>query len=725
MSDKKKHKIKAKSHILSLLGEELIGSDSLAIFELVKNSYDADAENVTVTFIDLNTENQKIIIEDDGCGMSPKVIENVWLTIGTDFKRGKNRKVSEKYKRVSFGNKGVGRLAVHKLAKEIELETQQSGEMFSNKFKINWTELINSKEFIQELEVEVETVPNLNFDKGQGTRIILSQLTTKRWSKKAFRDLVRKIKNIQNPFKEINNNFNVEIKCNDSHSAWIEDIVEPSDSLENSLYKFKFKVSKSSDDGNEFAQLKWSYVFNPHSSLEIPKNNNIKNQIEKNYLIGDLYKDLDGFDSEGKPLYNKYLRNTDLDNIGTIQGEFFVFNQNSSILEGYFPGQVSAIKTFIKENKGVRIFRDDIRVYNYGEPYDDWLDLDYTKIQRAGDHFGKKVTIGYIELDLSLSENGLIEKTNREGFIENYTFNKFQLLTKNIFSFFEKTALKDKELIDEYIEGTKPIKKVGFGDTIKELEEVVREKKIEKEIFPIIKKIEKDYNNMRDVMVNSGMTGLNLGVAFHEVEREVKYISKDLQSDRIEVEEIKNRISNLLRILESLSPLLRKNKSTKTSAASLIEIAKKMNQNRFKYHNIIFSSPPLTKESDDFNIKGATNLLIGALGNIIDNSIYWTSAKKDLEGDKFKPGLIITTDLITYDSPAIIIADNGLGFHMEPEYLTQPFKSKKENGIGLGLYFVDLVMKMSGGRLIFPDVNDLEIPKAYNGACLALVFPKV
>jgi nitrogen fixation/metabolism regulation signal transduction histidine kinase len=62
---------------------------------------------------------------------------------------------------------------------------------------------------------------------------------------------------------------------------------------------------------------------------------------------------------------------------------------------------------------------------------------------------------------------------------------------------------------------------------------------------------------------------------------------------------------------------------------------------------------------------------------------------------------------------------------MEPEYLTQPFKSKKENGIGLGLYFVDLVMKMSGGRLIFPDVNDLEIPKVFDGACLALVFPKL
>lgn len=723
MTEKRTHKIKAKSHILSLLGEELIGSDSLAIFELVKNSYDADAENVTVTFIDLNSDNQKIIIEDDGSGMSPKIIEDVWLTIGTDFKRGKNRKESNKYKRVSFGNKGVGRLAVHKLAKEIELETQQMGQMFSNQFKINWVELINSKEFIQELEVEVETVPNLNFDKGQGTRIILSQLTTKKWSQKTFRSLVRKIKNIQNPFKKLDNNFKVEIKCNDNHNTWIEDLAEPSDTLENSLYKFKFKVLKTGNDDEGFAKLIWDYEFKPHDNLKIPKKL-LTQKTEHNYFIGDLYKDIDGFDEDEKPLFKKFLRNKDLDNIGIIEGEFFVYNLNKSILDGYFPGQYNAIKSFVSENKGVRIFRDGMRVYNYGESYDDWLDLDYTKIQRAGDHFGKKVTIGYIELDLKESEKGLVEKTNREGFIENHTFNKFQLLSKNIFSFFEKTALNDKSLIDEFIEGTKPIKKVGFGDSIKELEAIAKEKNIERELSPIIKKIDKDYNNMRDVMVNSGMTGLNLGVAFHEVEREIKYINKDLQADKVEVDEIKNRISNLMRILESLSPLLRKNKKTKTSAVNLIETTKKMNQNRFKYHNVIFSSPPLTNESENFNITGASNLLIGALGNIIDNSIYWSTAKQDLEGNEFKPAIIVTTDIITFDSPAIIIADNGLGFHMEPEYLTQPFKSKKDTGIGLGLYFVDLVMKMSGGRLVFPDVNDLEIPKVYNGACIALVFPK-
>ncbi len=724
MTEKQTHKIKAKSHILSLLGEELIGSDSLAIFELVKNSYDADAENVTITFIDLNTSNQKIIIEDDGCGMSPKTIEEVWLTIGTDFKRGKNRKESKKYKRVSFGNKGVGRLAVHKLAKEIELETQQAGLMFSNKLIINWPTLINSKEFIQELEVDVETVPNLNFIKGQGTRITLSKLTTKKWSKKSFRDLVRKIKNIQNPFKEFENNFEVKIECNDYHNEWIEDIISPKETLANSLYKFQFKLIQSSSNEEEFAKLEWSYQFNPHSSIDRVEKRDNNEQTENNFHIGDKLAQLEENNPEGKKNLNKFLRNGDLENIGNLEGEFYVFNQNTSILNGYFPGQSQAVKRFIKENKGVRIFRDGMRVYNYGEPYEDWLGLDLDKIQRAGDHFGKKVSIGYVELDLNQSEKGLVEKTNREGFIENYYYEKFRQLVRSIFHFFEEEAFPDKRKIDEFIEGTKPIKKVGFGDTIKELEAIAKEKNIENEISPIIKKIDKDYNSMRDVMVNSGMTGLNLGVAFHEVEREVKYISKDLQADKIEVTEIKNRISNLLRILESLSPLLRKNKKTKTTAVNIIEVAKNLNKNRFNYHNVIFSSPVLTNEADNFSIKGASNLLIGALGNIIDNSIYWTTAKRDLEGDSFKPGIIITTDNNTYNAPAIIIADNGLGFQLEPEYLTQPFKSKKENGIGLGLYFVDLVMKMSGGRLVFPDVNDLEIPKVYNGACMALVFPK-
>ena len=724
-----KHQVKAKSHILSLLGDELIGSDSLAIFELVKNAYDADAEKVKISFIDLNTPKQKIIIEDDGHGMSPEIIEDVWLTIGTDFKRGKNRKESKKFERVSFGNKGVGRLAVHKLAKIVTLETQVKGNSFSSSLTIDWKNLIDSKEYIQELEVEVDNTDEKLFSNGHGTRIILSNLTTINWSKKSLKDLVRKIENIKNPFSSFPN-FNVEIVCNDFHQEWIEEVKSFADVLNDSLYQFEFEINvwnkiNTIDFENDFAEFQWSYFFNPPPQTKIEKN-----RIEKkdkattlvnnnNFHIGDLLKEIDGENNS-----NKYLRNRDIYKIGSLKGKFYVFNQSSVLLNMHFGGQINAVKNYIKENSGVKIFRDNIRVYNYGEPYDDWLNLDYDKIQRSGDHFGKKVTIGMVELDLKSSNSALVEKTNREGFIDNPEFNRFQLIIKEVFNFFEREASNDKDKIEEFIEGTKPIKKVGFGETLLQLQEKIKEKKLESELNPLLKRVDKDYTEMRDIMVNSGMTGLNLGVAFHEVDREMRFINADLNAAKVNIEDIKNRVKNLIQILENLSPILRQSKSVSTNALNIVERAKQINSNRFTYHKIIFSSPLLTGENPNFNFKGPSSLLISALSNLIDNAIYWTTTKRDLVGTSFKPAIYIGTDLNTFEAPAIIIADNGDGFTVEPEYLTQPFKTKREGGMGLGLYFSDVVMNMLGGKLIFPDNSDLSIPKAYNGACIALIFPK-
>ena len=151
---KERYPIKATSHIINLLGDELIGSDSLAIFELVKNAYDADATKVTITFNDLDSPNRNIVIEDNGCGMSSSIIQNVWLTIGTDYKK-KQAKVSKKYHRTSLGNKGVGRLAVHRLADEILLESQAEGDLFGSRLSINWKSLIQSEEYIEDLYVDV------------------------------------------------------------------------------------------------------------------------------------------------------------------------------------------------------------------------------------------------------------------------------------------------------------------------------------------------------------------------------------------------------------------------------------------------------------------------------------------------------------------------------------------------------------------------------------------
>jgi hypothetical protein len=698
---------KAKSHILSLLGDELIGSDNLAIFELVKNAYDADAEEVKITLNDLNTPNQSIVVEDDGSGMSLETLKNVWLEIGTDFKRGLRRKQSPVFKRISLGEKGVGRLAVHKLGKKIILETQSKDSKESYRISLNWADLISESEYIQDTFLQIETVEDSLFPKKKkGTRLIISELKKESWSKKDLRDLARKTNSIKSPFRSIEQ-FEVIIEANDHHKSWFEDIKDPKEILSESLYHFKFDIDVK-------GKIEWSYKFRPPKTFGIESKQESSKKVENKFL--QVFDRDELFEKN-----QKILKENDLIGIGPISGQFYVYNLVSQVLNAL--GQTNAVRAFVKENSGVRVFRDGIRVYNYGEPGDDWLGLDLARVQKLGEKFSKNTVIGAIEIDMKSSHNGLVEKTNREGFDDNLVFKKFRAICNEVFDLFQRTAIPDREKIKVYLEGIRPVKKVGLSETLVELKEKLKEKKIEVELSPLIRRVEKDYNDMRDVMLNSGMSGMNLGLVFHEVDREMRFINADLDSNR-NIGAIKERVKNLIQLLENFSPILRQNKNIIINASELVEKAKSINNPRFSYHKVIFSSPLISHENEDFIIKGPANLLLSSVSNIIDNAIYWVGVRRETESDNFKPAIYIGSDLKSFSGPAIIIADNGSGFNLEPEELIQPFRTTRPGGMGLGLYFVNIVMEMIGGKMLFPDKEDLSIPKPYTGATIALVFPQ-
>lgn len=717
---------KAKSHILSLLGDELIGSDSLAIFELVKNSYDADSDEVKIKFENLNTSEQTIIIEDDGSGMTPNIIKNIWLEIGTDFKRGKNRKPSTKYGRISLGEKGVGRLAVHKLGRIFTLETQNEGDMFSSRVKIDWKKLIASSEYIQDISVEIETISENLFEKGKGTRIIISDLKKKHWSKREIKDLVRKINTIKNPFVEkiqsipkniveVKNKiekFDVNISANDEkHSAWIKEVKSVNEILDDSLYYFDFHI-------DEKANISTYYSYTPPKKFKalLPKKMTTQSSPTK------IIEDREGNVFEKN---QKILKLSDLEGIGSFSGRFYAYNLDPTILNSV--GQSAAIRSFVKENNGVKIFRDGIRVYNYGEPSDDWLGMILRRLNRVGDKFSKNTVIGAVEISLKESQGSLVEKTNREGFDDNDTYKKFLAICVSVLDSFERFAKPDRDALKDYMNEIKPVRKVGLSETIDELKEKLKEKKLDKELSPLIKRVEKDYTDMRDVMVNSGMSGLNLSLVFHEVEREVQFLNIDINKNH-EVITVKKRIKNILDLLENFSPILKQQKNSILNASKLVETAVSLNKTRFKYHNVIFSSPLTSGESEDFQIKGPGNLLTSAISNLIDNAIYWVGSKQEIENNNknlnYTPRIWVNSDTKNYKGPAIIISDNGEGFNIPPEDLIQPFRTSKPGGMGLGLYFVNIVMEMLGGELIFPDTEDLDLPKGLNGASIVLVFPK-
>ena len=713
------YRVRTNSHIINLLGDELIGSDSLALFEIVKNSYDADAKVVTISLNNLFCDDRNIVIEDDGNGMTPEVIANAWLTIGTDYKR-KSVKVSPVLNRTSLGNKGVGRLAVHRLANRIMLETQPRGSNFGSRLKIDWDDLISSSEEVEGLSVDVENNIQDILNGRNGTRITLTQLREENWTKSKVTQMVRKLQNIINPFAP-SNLFRIEIKSNIYQvQQWIDSVRTPTEILNDCLYQYSFTLEKNNKE-NGLAQFSWHYKFNPKNFPPSAGIEPTDDSREEELLInGNLFHEID-MSSKDKML----LRDSDLDGIDTISGTFFAFNLDGKIIDlSYGSGNRGKIKEFVSEYAGVRVFRDGIRVYNYGEPADDWLYLDQAKTKRMGSHFAKGQTVGAINLSLKETKDTLVEKTNREGFIENTCFERMVAIVQTVFSHFERLSVKDREKINAYQHDSVAQRKIGFSETVDQLEESIKKLRLERQLGGLVKKVRRDYDDMRDVMLNSGMNGLNLTVVFHEVSREMAFIGKDVTKNDCDIESIRKRIEDLNELIEKFMPMLKQTRKITLNASNLAERAVAIHKNRFLYHRIDFECPLLDNKDKDFKVYGVGGLLLNALSNIVDNAIYWSSENAEREGNGFVPSILLSTDLKTFDGPALIVADNGAGFKMEEDEMILPFRTLKPSSMGVGLYYVSLVMSMVGGKLIFTNGKELDLDAKYSGACVALVFPK-
>ena len=717
--ERKKYSIKASSYIINLLGNELIGSDSLALFEIVKNSYDADSEVVIIHLNQILSSHGNIIIEDMGSGMTPDVIEHAWLTIGTDYKR-KELKQSPLYHRTSLGNKGVGRLAAYRLANKIKVETQPRDDMFGSMLNINWKSLVRDGSSIDDLSVDVEHGLTNLIPCGHGTRITLSDLKCHNWNASKIKALVSQLQGIQNPFSE-KDNFTIEVKSDDPKvQEWIDSVTPSSEIVKNSLFKYVFSISQSNSNAEDFAFLDWKYSFNP---INFPLSTKIE-QCEKEgkHPLDIDAKEFLAYDKDVKERF--FLKNKLLDGIGKITGRFYAFSRDGKILDlVYGSGRRTLINSYLDQNGGVKIFRDNIRVYNYGEPNDDWLGINLSRATKMNAHFAKNQIIGAINLNLEKTKDSLVEKTNREGFIENETFDILTRIVKAIFNHFERTSASDKEKLLKVIDKNSVTRKIGFSETIRDLEDKLKQNNLDKEFSVLVGKVKKDYDNMRNVMLSSGMNGLNLTIVFHEVEREMGFIRNDIMKKDCDIENIRMRIKSLMDLIEKFMPLLKRSRITTVKASKFAERVATIHKSRFEYHEVLFSNRFTESCITDFIINGPSGLILGALSNLIDNAIYWARERKIRE-KRLKPAVMITADTVHFDGPALLVADNGRGFQMEPDEMILPFRTLKPSGMGIGLYYVSLVMETIGGKLLFLSAKDMDLPDVYDGACVALVFPK-
>ena len=701
-----------RARLLQLLGDQLIGTPRLAVFELVKNAYDADAEMVTVTLKGLCTASPTIVVEDNGDGMALATIREVWLVPAHDHRELQRKALKRtRLNRLPLGEKALGRFAVHKLGDQIELVTRAKGQAECI-VKIDWAALIGHQ-FLSDAKVLIQTrTPEVFTEARTGTRLTISKLRGAQWTRGEVRRLQRQITSIASPFTARSDRFETELRVPD-HPEWVSGVPDVDVLLERAPWYFRFLF----EDGT----IEWEYEFRGVTGIKLERR---KKQEKNGTLLIAQERDIDllGTDQGSKSIKAKRITADAAisKGIGTVKGEFYVFDRDREILGRL--GDSQLVQNFLDENGGVRVYRDSIRVYNYGEPGDDWLGLDLRRVNTPTRNISRNIMVGAIDLSLEQSHQ-LTEKTNREGFVENEAYKNLKKIVVGALAVLEIERKIDKDNIRAITGKGKDPEVANITRPLQVLRDAAKKHHLSKELDPLINKAEKNYNEMRDTMLRAGLSGMGLAIVFHEIEQGVRVLQKAIEEGR-NLDSVRVQARELVHILDGFSELLRKGERRPNSLKQLIRRARDINRVRFRSHNVQLICPALEEGIPDIERRFAFGLLLGALSNLLDNAFYWLQVRWPEGGALFERKLYINIEPDFAEGPAIVIADNGPGFQDDPERLTHPFFSRRPDGMGVGLYYTNMVMELNGGRLAFPDADEGNVPAGFDGAVLALVFGK-
>jgi signal transduction histidine kinase len=709
-------KFKPRARLLLQLGDQLIKNESIALIELVKNSYDADANNVEIYMEQIDDPQAgRIVIEDNGFGMDLDTVENVWLEPGSDYKSKQiqSLKVSPKYNRLPIGEKGIGRFGVHKLGNEIEMTTKKSGsnEVF---VKIDWGKFADYK-YLDDVPIEIveRSTPKLFKNGKTGTSISISNLREK-WERAVARTVKRSVNALVSPFDSVDD-FKADFKILDK-PEWFKGLLEWKDIKAFSLFHFKVVLSENEIKSFEYEFTPWASMPNL-SGRKV----DINSELVKNFVA--LEGEMEGKDGKAKTTKISLSNNKNGDpiSIGEVVFEGYVFDRDSFVLKLGVTDK-TGFKAYLSNNGGVRVFREGLRVYDYGEPENDWLGLDYRRFNQPGKKISNNLILGAIYLKRKDSVS-LVEKTNREGFVENEAYLIFKESILHTINIIETLRYSDKQKLREAYGPTpksEPVIHV-LGELKKYVDVEIKDNKVKEEISKYLGKIESDYKRINETLLKAAGAGLSMSVVIHEVEKIIYEIKKVLEAEKAS-ERVINLVKHLSSLIDGYAEIISKSAQTSHDLKDIIEQALFNAEYRLSSHKI-----KVIKDYKAFQgqtkIKIARNLLIGSLMNIIDNSIFWLEKAHSMNENLHKKIYIKIDE--EKDFLNLLIADNGTGFLLPTEDITEPFVSAKPGGMGLGLHIASEVMLAQGGTLTFPQLGDFDIPAEFEqGAAVAFRLKK-
>ena len=393
------------------LGRESISNSIVAILELVKNGYDADAETVKVRFGNLDKANPVLVIEDNGNGMNEQQLRDGWLVIGTSNKLLSGQ--SSRKRRVLTGEKGLGRLGLDRLCGRTVVQSFSDKESDGIELEINWHKYEEMDARLEKIKHNLYRIPKSIADPitneseqfPRGTRLILHNLKDV-WSKEFLQDLKQELALLISPFAGIND-FTIEL---DSGMKWVE-------------------IDGKVGSAEMLHAAEWKLI------AEIDEGRNVSYTMSSDQHQAD-------FNLKPVSWSKKFQSTTDQPLCGPLKFEMYFFPRRAIDL-GEISFSQTQIREFLDSNQGIRIYRDGFRVKPYGEPTGegDWLRLSYRRQQHPSGVIQGNWRVGYNQVVgavfLERDKNpDLIDQTNREGIVEGPAFYHLKMLAEDAIDIF-------------------------------------------------------------------------------------------------------------------------------------------------------------------------------------------------------------------------------------------------------------------------------------------------
>ena len=455
---KVKYKISARATIL--LGREGVSKADGAIVELIKNTYDADAD---ICFMCIDEEHDRIYIFDNGTGMDSKIIEDCWMLIGTANKR---ENYESKKKRIKSGEKGIGRFALDRLGCDCVMYTKMAEAAHTIRWHTDWSEFEETDKNLNEMEADIDVV-------GGTLDQYLPEALTK--NIKAFVD--EKNETRENKIEVFNNGTVFVIsKLRDQWNKTsvnrlfdnLQTLLPPREQEDFSLCvmgALDFDYQEIRNDISEECDYNMRAEFDG-TDFEITLRRNewdlhkIPSEVFGRKEFQDYPYRKSDFEAQSytkKVTIQELLKTQDEDLIRKVRKlGAFSFNYNFMKLtlrddtkETFFYKEISRKRgQWLKEYGGIKIYRDNFFVRPYGVPGTDtfdWLGLDARRAKNpaaishpgGGWHVRNDQSQGTILI--SRVQNGvLLDKSSREGIIENEYFSILKNVIIALISVFER-----------------------------------------------------------------------------------------------------------------------------------------------------------------------------------------------------------------------------------------------------------------------------------------------